>query len=111
MRVLFDNNVPAPLRHHLKGHEVSTAHNMGWHELENGDLLAAAEQSGFQAMVTGDKNLSYQQNLEGRKLSLVVLPTIDWTVLKLSAATLGAIAAAVDRAEPGSFERLENAIL
>lgn len=50
---------------------------MGRHELENGDLLAAAEQDGFQVMVTGDENLSYQQNLEGRKLALVVLSTID----------------------------------
>ena len=58
---------------------------MGWHELENGDLLKAAEQGGFEVMVTGDKNLSYQQNLEGRKLALVVLPTIDWTALKRAA--------------------------
>jgi hypothetical protein len=34
--------------------------------------------SGFEAMVTGDKNISYQQNLENRKLALIVLPTTDW---------------------------------
>ncbi len=88
MRVLFDNNVPAPLRRHLVGHQVDTAKEMGWQELKNGDLLTAAEQDGFQVMVTGDKNLAYQQNLEGRTLALVVLPTIDWSVLKRAAATL-----------------------
>ncbi len=77
----------------------------GWHQLENGKLLSQAEDSGFQVMVTGDKNLSYQQNLRGRKLALIVLPTIDWNVLKLNPA---AVAAAIDRATPGSFERLEG---
>ena len=60
MRVLFDNNVPAPLRRHLPGHEVHTAQQMGWHELENGELLNAAETGGFDVFVTGDKYLSYQ---------------------------------------------------
>ena len=106
MRVLFDNNVPAPLRHRLMGHKVDTAKERGWQELKNGDLLTAAEQDGFQVMVTGDKNLAYQQNLEGRTLALVVLPTIDWSILKGAPATLSTIAAAVDRAKPGSFEAL-----
>jgi len=106
VRVLFDNNVPAPLRRHLVGHQVDTAKEIGWQELKNGDLLTAAEQAGFQVMVTGDKNLAYQQNLEGRTLALVVLPTIDWSFLKRAPATLLDIAAAVDRATPGSFDSL-----
>lgn len=108
MKILFDNNVPAPLRRHLMGHEVSTARQMGWAELGNGELLRAGEDVGFQVMVTGDKNLSYQQNLESRTLALVVLPTIDWTALKRSPATLLDIAAAVDRATPGSFEAMPS---
>ena len=103
LKVLFDNNVPVPLRRHLLGHEVQTARQMGWHELENGDLLTAAEASGFEVMVTGDKNLSYQQNLLGRQLALVVLPTIDWNILKLKP---GPIAAAIGRATKGSFEQM-----
>ena len=108
MRVLFDNNVPAPLRRHLAGHEISTAREMNWHELKNGDLLTAAQGAGFEVMLTGDKNLSYQQNLEGRTLAVVVLPTIDWTALRRSPATLSDIAAAVDRAKPGSFEQMQS---
>ncbi len=41
-------------------------------------------------MVTGDKNISYQQNLEGRKLARVVLPTTDWGTLRQNPAPIGA---------------------
>ena len=39
MRVLFDQGTPVPLRHALTGHVVSTAFEMGWSEMANGDLL------------------------------------------------------------------------
>jgi hypothetical protein len=108
VKVLFDNNVPVPLRRHLLGHEVTTARALGWHELRNGDLLTAAEGAGFEVLVTGDKRLSYQQNLTLRKLALVILPTIDWSVLRTDPTTLEAISAAVDHATAGSFKRLES---
>lgn len=103
MNVLFDANVPAKLRNHLPGHEVTRAQSLGWQELKNGTLLDAAEGAGFDVMVTGDKNLSYQQNLQGRKLALVVLPTIDWRILRQNTAP---VLAAVDRATLGSFEEV-----
>ncbi len=56
MRVLFDQGTPLPLRGSLAGHEVKTASEMGWGELSNGDLLAAAEQA-FDALVTTDQGL------------------------------------------------------
>jgi hypothetical protein len=65
MRVQFDQGTPAPLRRSLTGHTVSTAYEMGWTELDNGALLRAAE-SDFDALVTTDKSLRYQQNLAGR---------------------------------------------
>ena len=74
---------------------------MGWSELENGELLGAAESAGFAVMVTADKNLSYQQNLEGRELALVVLGTNRWKVIRENAEL---ILTAVDRAGLGSFE-------
>ena len=43
MRVLFDQGTPAPLRHALAPHEVSTAFELGWSNLGNGDLLREAE--------------------------------------------------------------------
>lgn len=100
MRVLFDHNVPKKLRSLLPGHNVSTAREMGWDTLKNGDLMTVAEDSGFEAMVTGDKNISYQQNLEGRRLALVVLPTTDWGTLRQNSAPIVAV---LDEAKPGSF--------
>ncbi len=101
MRVLFDHNVPKRFRQFLTHHEVKTAREMGWAELENGELLAAAETAGFDVMLTGDKNLAYQQNLKDRKLALVVLSTNDWNVLKQ---TPMPIVEALDGAKPGSFQ-------
>ncbi len=101
MRVLFDNNVLAPLRRYLTGHEVTTARELGWHELENGDLLAAAEKSGFDVMVTADQNLSYQQNLSGRQLALVVLSTNKWKTI-MEAPQL--VIQAINLSLPGSFK-------
>ena len=63
MRLLFDQGTPLPLRRYLADHTVLSAFEMGRSELENGDLLAAAESEGFDALITTDQNLRYQQNL------------------------------------------------
>jgi predicted nuclease of predicted toxin-antitoxin system len=81
MRVLFDQGTPVPLRTFLIGHVVSTAHEQGWSELKNGELLAAAEPS-FDVFVTTDRNLRYQQNLSDRRLSILVLATTSWPKLR-----------------------------
>jgi hypothetical protein len=52
---------------------VTTAKERGWDTLGNGDLLAAAEQAGFDVVLTADKNMRHQQNLEGRRIALPVL--------------------------------------
>jgi hypothetical protein len=102
MRILFDQGTPAPLRHTLAGHIVSTAYEMGWAELENGDLLSAAE-AAFDAFITTDQNLRYQQNLAGRRLAILVLPTTSWPLIQLH---VPKIAAAIDALRPGDFVEL-----
>jgi hypothetical protein len=42
------------------GHTVETAAQRGWDKLKNGELLEVAEQSGFEVLVTPDKNIRYQ---------------------------------------------------
>ena len=101
MKILFDNNVSAPLRRELPRHQISTAWQMGWAGIVNGTLLRIVEAGGFDMMVTGDKNIRHQQNLSGRRMSLVVLGTTRWKVLRHHTAP---VVAAVDRATPGSFE-------
>ena len=105
MRILFDKNVPVGARTFLSGHEVHTVTEMGWPgQLENGELLEAAEESGFDVMVTSDQNIRYQQNLAGRKLALVVLGSNIWPVVRKHGA---AITARVDAATPGSYAFIE----
>ena len=102
MRILFDQGTPVPLRNHLKGHTVETAFELGWSTLENGELLAAAEDS-FDLMITTDQNLRYQQNLAGRNLSILVLMSTSWPLLQKS---VKQILEAIDRLGPGELSEI-----
>ena len=104
MRVLFDHGTPAPLISFLAGHIVTKAKDRGWDTLGNGDLLTVAEEAGFDLLLTADKNIRYQQNLEGRRIALVVLSTPRWPVVKLH---VDKIVAAVTAATPGSYFEVE----
>ncbi len=78
MLVLFDQATPVPLRPYLEGHTVRTAAQEGWARLRNGDLLAAAEDAGFDILLTTDKNMRYQQKLTGRKIAVILLDKQQW---------------------------------
>ncbi len=104
MRVLLDEDLPHKLRLTIPGHDVSTVVYMGWRGLKNGELLKTAEAAGFEVFVTGDKNLSYQQNLKERVAGVIVLSAQDWPTLSVH---LTAIVAAVNAALPGSFQFVE----
>jgi hypothetical protein len=104
MLILFDHSTPAPLRYALKGHVVVEAIERGWERLANGALLDAAEAAGFDLLVTADKNLRYQQNLTGRKISIIVLGNAQWPVLRRC---VERVVAAVNAATPGSFAMVE----
>lgn len=82
MRILFDQGTPAPLRKFLTGHEITTAFERGWGALQNGDPLRAAEINDFEAIITTDQNLRYQQNLAARRLAIVVLLTTSWPLIR-----------------------------
>ena len=53
--------------------DVTHVQEIGWADLENCDLIAAAEAAGYDTMITADKRMQYQQNLSGRKISIIVL--------------------------------------
>src|ERR1700674_1305641 len=72
MLVLFDHGTPAPIRSFLEGHLVKRTQDLKWDRLTNGELLGAAEESGFDVFLTTDKNIRYQQDLSGRKLAIIV---------------------------------------
>jgi hypothetical protein len=100
MLVLFDQGTPVPLRPFLAAHTVETAGQRGWHKLRNGELLEAAEEAGFEVLVTPDKNIRYQQNLTLRRIALVVLGNPQWPVL---CQHVERVVIAVNAAHPGSY--------
>ena len=102
MRIVFDQGTPTPLRTHLIGHTVETAFELGWSNLRNGELLAMAEKS-FDLLVTTDQQLKYQQNLSGRKLSVLVLMTTSWPRIQLR---IPQILEAIDHISPGEYLEL-----
>jgi hypothetical protein len=105
LRIVFDKNVPVGVRRLLLGHEVHTFVEMRWHpQLENGELLKAAEAAGFDVLVTSDQNIIYQQNLKGRKLASVVLGSNIWPGVRNHGE---AIAATVNTATPGRYDFIE----
>src|SRR5947207_5245344 len=103
MKILFDQGTPAPLRHALTGHTVSTWYEVGWSNLENGELLKAAE-SVFDLFITTDKNIKHQQNLSGRRLAIHVLPTTSWPKIQRH---LSVVVDAVNAMQPGEFGDLQ----
>jgi predicted nuclease of predicted toxin-antitoxin system len=76
MRLLLDECVPARLRRALPSHQVSTVVIEGWSGIKNGKLLALAA-AGFDAFVTVDKNLPYQQNTATLPISVLVLDAVS----------------------------------
>lgn len=73
MRTLLDEQLPRQLARALTGHEVRTVQQQGWAGLKNGELLRRAVESGFEALITADQNLQFQQNLSQSPLRVVVL--------------------------------------
>lgn len=72
MKILFDKGVPLGLRRALLGLNITTVHELGWDELENGKLLTAAQHQ-FDVLITTDSNIKYQQKLLDYEIGLIVL--------------------------------------
>ena len=100
MLILLDHGTPSPIRPYLKGHSVKRTQDLGWDRLTNGELLSAAEQAGFEVLLTTDKNMRYQQDLTGLRLAVVVLGNAQWPVLRRH---VHRIVEAAERAKAGSF--------
>lgn len=100
MKVLFDQGTPVPLRRLLHPHKVDTAEERLWSRLQNGQLLDQAEANGYEALITTDQNLRYQQNLSGRKIRVIVLMTTSWPRIQKKAE---AIRAAVESLAEGGY--------
>jgi hypothetical protein len=101
VRTLLGECVDWRLSRAILSHEVKTAGHMNWTSIKNGELLALASEN-FDVFVTADRNLSFQQNLRGVQIAVIVLHTRTnrlADLLPLVPALLGAIASA----KPGAI--------
>jgi DNA-binding PucR family transcriptional regulator len=91
----------------LSGHTVHTAQSKGWDTLNNGALLSAAEEAGFELLLTTDRRIRHQQHLRAWRVSLVVVTgsTTKWSLVRRHA---DRIAAAVASATLGSYVEIET---
>jgi predicted nuclease of predicted toxin-antitoxin system len=99
MRVLLDTCVPKRLARDLPGHDIRHATDLGWSDLDDGPLLTAMEGS-FDALVTVDRNLPYQQNLKARPFAVLLLRAHSNRLTDL-ARLVPKLRAALKRAVPG----------
>lgn len=104
MNIIFDENVPLPMRQFFTGHTVSTVQFEGWAGTENGKLIELVDGK-FDVLILADKNLRYQQNLTNRKVALIELPTNRWPILKQM---IPGIINAVEKIEAGSYTIIES---
>jgi hypothetical protein len=101
LRILLDECLPEILREWLPGREVKTVQELGWAGVTNGQLLRWAEEQ-FDVFLTADRRLRYQQNLKGRGLAVVVLPSNRLKVLR---GVMAGIEAAIAKGGPGKAEQ------
>jgi len=74
MRILIDECLNWRLSRAITGHYSTSVQKMGWHGIKNSDLLAMAEKE-FDVFLTGDRNLTHQQDVTKYEISVVVLHT------------------------------------
>lgn len=104
-RILLDESVPRQLAAALDTAGFSTTpYPNDWKQTKNGELLIRAESNAFDVLVTSDKSIYAQQNLRGRKLAIVVLPTNRRRDIMDRAS---AIAETVARIMPGQYAVIE----
>jgi hypothetical protein len=100
MLILFDHGTPR----WLTGHTVGEAISRGWDRLANGALLQAAEEAGFDLLLSTDKNIQYQQNLKDRRIAVVIVGNPQRPAVHRH---IDRVIAAVKAATPGSYAEVD----
>ena len=103
MKVLFDQCTPEALREALPEHDIQTADEARMGCLENGELIDEAVRRGYDLLVTADRRMRKQQEIEGKPLRVVVLTRPDWLKAEKQ---IREIRQAIATAEPGQFTRV-----
>ena len=105
MRILIDECLNWRLSRALTGHYAVSAQKMGWSGIKNGKLLALAVENGFGVFLTGDRNLSFQQNLTESSIAIVVLEA-DGIQLHHTLPLMPKVLAILPELKPGTVVRV-----
>jgi predicted nuclease of predicted toxin-antitoxin system len=106
MKLLIDENLPHKLRNALNGHACFTTAYMGWSGISNGEPLRIAAANGFDAVISNDRGLEYQQNQDAFPVSVVVLLAKD-NKLRTIESMVPALITALNGLKPRSFVKIQ----
>lgn len=102
MKILLDHNLDRRLKRHLTRHVAATTQEQGWADVLNGELIALAEDEGFDILLTADANIRKQQNITGRKIAILILRAFD-NRLSTHVETLTEVEQALAKIKPGDI--------
>ena len=93
MRVLLDEQLDRRLKPLFDpAHEITTVHELNWTGLSDRQLLLAAQER-FEAFVTMDRGIQFQQNVRSLDLGIIILrafsnsrPAVDPVIPKVNEA-------------------------
>jgi hypothetical protein len=105
MRLLLDECVPRTLKPDLSGHDVRHVADMGWSGKQNGELLRLMAAERFEALLTVDQNLEFQQNLRAAGIGVIVV-LAQTNRLKDLRPMLPRILDAIASLTPGGLQRV-----
>ena len=107
MKILLDHNLDRRLKRYLTDFKVSTTQEQGWSDLSNGQLLSAADTNGFDVLLTADSNIKHQQNLTGRKISILILRAPN-NRLKTHSEIIGSVERELAAIRPGAIVEVSH---
>jgi hypothetical protein len=85
MKMLLDENIPFRLHRDFPAeHEVFSVNYMGWNSFTNGELLRLMLVDKFDALITWDQNIEFQQNFVKYPITVFILraPGNDYADLR-----------------------------
>ncbi len=106
MKILLDESLPKRLKRLLPSHKVVTVPEHGWASKKNGELLRLANEQ-FDVFITIDQNLTYQQNLKGLNLAIIVL-SADSNRYKSLEPLMPSVVQALENIQPGQVVRVRD---
>lgn len=84
MKLLLDENLPKRLKNDFTSHEIYTIREKNWNGKKNGELMKLLIEEQFDAFLTFDKNIQYQQNFQKYPISVFVLSAKNNSYLELT---------------------------